>query len=177
MIFLLSSSIWQPPHSSPFYFLLFQNSALKHETTNYTSRILPERLTESSANREIYRILWNLVVHYRIHNSPSPVPFWTRWIQSTPTNPISPKIYCTIILPSTSSSFKWSLPFTFSNQNLYAFLIPNTCYTPSYHTLLYYITLIIHGVPRYAFFSRLKSFNPSYVRTNSFRSEALCNIS
>jgi hypothetical protein len=47
---------------------------------------------------------------------------WARWIQSTLLSPYFPKIHSNIIFPSTPTSFKWSLPFKFSDQNI------ATCY-------------------------------------------------
>jgi hypothetical protein len=56
------------------------------------------------------------------------------WSLSCPVDtlpPYCPKIYCNIILSSTSRSTKWPLPFGFSNQNIVCiFLNSLSCYMP-----------------------------------------------
>ena len=84
-----------------------------------------------SASQEIPRILWNPKVHYRIHNSPPPVPI-LRQLDSFH-NPTSHflMIHLNIVLPSTPGSPKWSIFFKFPHQNpLYTSPVPHTCYMP-----------------------------------------------
>jgi hypothetical protein len=65
-----------------------------------------------SASQEIPHILWKLKVHYRIHNSPPPVPI-LRQIDSVHAFIPFPKINYKINLPSTPRSFNWSPSFRF----------------------------------------------------------------
>ena len=77
----------------------------------------------SWATQEIPCILWNLKAHYRIHNSPPPVPTSARPIQSMHHPSKLLKIHFNIILPSTPGSFKWFLPSDFPTKTLYAPLL------------------------------------------------------
>ena len=78
----------------------------------------------SSAGQEIPCILWNSVVHYRIPKRPQPVPILS---QINPTH-ASPSHFFNIILPSTSTSSKWS-SLGFHHQNpVCTSPLPHTCY-------------------------------------------------
>ena len=74
----------------------------------------------SPSSQEISRILWNTKVHYRIHKGPPPIPFPS---QIKPVHAPAfhfSKINFNIILPSKSSSSKWSVLVSTTHQTLYA---------------------------------------------------------
>jgi hypothetical protein len=53
---------------------------------------------------------------------------WARLIQPTPSQTVSFKIYCNIIVPYTPRSRKWPLSFTFPHQNTVCTSpLPGTC--------------------------------------------------
>jgi len=57
-----------------------------------------------------------------------------------------PKSNSNTIIPSTPRSSEWSLPFTSSNQNIYAFLIsPMRTTCPAHLVIINLITLITFG--------------------------------
>jgi len=69
------------------------------------------------ANEGITHLLWNQKVHHCVHKSPPMAPTLS---QMTPVHNFSSlfsKIHSSITLPSMPKSSKWSLPFTFSDQN------------------------------------------------------------
>jgi hypothetical protein len=67
--------------------------------------------------QKIPPLLWNLKVRYRVYKRTLPAPVLSLM------NPVHTfplyflKIHFNIILPSSSRSSEWSLPFMFSNQN------------------------------------------------------------
>jgi len=94
-------------------------------------------------SREILRILWSPIVHYRVYKSPPPVPFLsqTNRVHALPSHFM--KIRLNIILPSSPGSAKWS-PLQFPHQNpLCTSPIPHTCYMPRPSHLLDLINRII----------------------------------
>jgi hypothetical protein len=69
-------------------------------------------------------------VHYRIHNSPPPVPV-VRQTNLTHTLQPIPLTYFNIIVRSTPMSSTWPLPTTLSNQNVIRISYrSHACYTP-----------------------------------------------
>jgi len=70
-------------------------------------------------------------LYYLGHNSP---PLDSVLSQMHPVHTLSPcvpKIYSNIILPSTPSSFEWSHPFRFSNNNfVHISHLSHACYMP-----------------------------------------------
>jgi hypothetical protein len=83
-----------------------------------------------SASQEIPRILWNPKVHYRIHNSPPPVPILSHInpIQASSSHFLN--IHFNIIVSYTSGSFKWSFHSSFPTKTLFAPLLSHSGYMP-----------------------------------------------
>ena len=78
----------------------------------------------SSASQQIARILWNPKVHYRIHNSPPPVPILSQIDPVHAPNPTSRRFILKL-----SFHLRLGFPWGFPNETLHAFL-PLTCYMP-----------------------------------------------
>ena len=80
-----------------------------------------------SASGDIPSFLWNLTVHYRIHNCPPPVPILNQINPvHTPTSHFL-KIHLNIIFPSMPGSYKWFLFFMFPYRNsVYTPPLPRT---------------------------------------------------
>jgi hypothetical protein len=73
----------------------------------------PLKVSSYSASQEFLRLLWNQKVHYRVHNSPPPVPVLCQ-MHSVHTLPrYFPKIHSNIIHTTTPN-----LSFRFSNEKI-----------------------------------------------------------
>jgi hypothetical protein len=73
--------------------------------TNSMQQRLSWEANRSSANQEIPRVLWNPKVHYRIHNSPPPVPILSH---INPVHALHPTSWRSILI--LSSHLRLSLP-------------------------------------------------------------------
>ena len=98
----------------------------EYELTTWSRAFLR---SQQILNQEIPRILWNMKVHYRIHNSSLPVYILSQ------NNPVhaSPfhflNILFNIVLPSTSLSSKWSSSLRSAHQSpVCTSPVPSTCY-------------------------------------------------
>jgi hypothetical protein len=82
-------------------------------------------------------------VHHRTHNSPQPVPILS---QLKPLHPPANllDIHSDLVLPSTTSSSKWSLSFRLSHQNQFS-LLSHACLMPRSTHPPALICLIISG--------------------------------
>jgi hypothetical protein len=101
------------------------------------STIFLEKLS-FSPNQEITRLLWNHEAHFRVHKRPrlDTILVQTDSVHNLPHYFF--EIRFNIILSSTSCSYKWSLPFRFTDQTLYSFPI-----SPMHHpSHIDFITLI-----------------------------------
>ena len=109
------------------------SSKRRKSITQLTKQSLPWEASRSAANQDSPRILWNPKVHYRIHNSPPPVPVLSQISRFHVLQPIYLK--CIVIL---SSHLRLGLPNGFfsscnPNTTLYAPLPappPHTCHVP-----------------------------------------------
>ena len=82
------------------------------------------------ASQEIPRILWNQMVHYRIHKCPPHVSIVCQLDPvHTPTSHFL-EIHLNIILPSTPGSPKWSLTSSFPIKTVCTPLLSPTHYMP-----------------------------------------------
>jgi len=102
------------------------------------------KANQFSSSQEIPHILWNLMVHYRIHKCLPPDHILS---QINPVHtPISHflKIHLNIILLSMPGSSKWSLSFRFLHlKPVCTSSLPYTCWSHPYLILLHFITQIV----------------------------------
>jgi hypothetical protein len=119
----ISHLLWNPKH-------------IKHKTNNQSikliawSRVLLKKLTATQSTN--FLPLWNLNVHYHVHKSPLTGTYpGARWIQSTPSHAISPKIHSSLIFPFMPAFSDKSLPFRSSDQNFVLMShLSHVCYMP-----------------------------------------------
>ena len=128
-----------------------------------------------SASQEIPRILWNLRVHYYIHQWPPPAPIWRQLDPvHTPTTHFL-KIQLNVILTSKVVSPKWSLSLRFLYQTLYTPLLsPIHATRPVHLILLDFITRKTLG-EEYRSSSSLCSFTHSLVTSSLIHPNILLN--
>jgi hypothetical protein len=81
------------------------------------SRVLIEKLIVTRLVKKFPAFFWNAEVHYRAHKNPPLVLIFSQMHPFHTFSPYLTKIHSNFILPSTSRSSEWSLPFKFSDQN------------------------------------------------------------
>jgi len=108
-----------------------------------------------SASQEILHLLWNLKVHYCVHNSLPLFPILSQMHSVHTLPPYFPKIYFTIILPSTPRSSKWTVPFKFSYQIFVCISgLFHVCYIPyASHPWFDHTQIIFGEASHYAVFT------------------------
>jgi len=116
------------------------NTLIRCLTLNMKKRYnFIEQSPSWEVSQVIRSILWKPEVHYRIHNSPPPVPVLR---QINPVHvPLSHLLttHSNIILPSSPSSSRLSLFFRFSHQiSVCTYSVPCTCQMPSPCFLLWF---------------------------------------
>jgi len=120
----------------------------KHQWTVNATDLSPSwEANSQSASQEIPHLLWNIKVHYHVHDSLLLVSHI--FSQMNPVDTLTSyfsKIHSNVILSSMSRSSKCSLPFRHSNQNTVCiFLSPTYAMCPT-HLILHLINLIIFSL-------------------------------
>jgi hypothetical protein len=88
-----------------------------HSSFIRPSNFMQARPNSSSANQEIHRILWNVKVHYCVHNSPPLDPI-LNWINPVHTPlPCLHEVHFNIIPSPKPRSSRWTLSYRSSDQN------------------------------------------------------------
>ena len=128
----------EPIRTQPPYGLSYAGSQMKCKIViiiiYYSRKSNPTwEASRSPVSQEIPRNSWKPKVHYRIHNSPPPIPILS---QINPHHAL-PFYFCNIhfniILPSTLRFSTWSLSFRFPTKTLYAFLFFHILHVPKCH--------------------------------------------
>jgi hypothetical protein len=123
------------------------------------------------ASQELWRILWNANVYYRIHQCPPFVPILSQLDSFHITTPqfLKTHLNTRIILPSTPGSPKWSFFPQVHTKNLYtpvlssyALPVPPISFFSILSPEQYWVKNTDHSAPHYVVFSTPLSPRPSY---------------